>query len=166
MSGTTSADTITSASDVIATYDVEAVGVTLTGDLTAVKGIFSGSINTTAVTTTGNVSAVKGIFSGSLNATDALLTGDASGVDLVASGCVYAPTLAVDATSSTSVPTIVAASYAPGATNYAWPGSLWIATAVSGAAGSTVANASWYMNASASGATGSTWSLLDAIRSA
>jgi hypothetical protein len=166
MAGTISADTITSASDLVATYDVEAVGLTLTGNVTGVKGIFSGSINTSAVTTTGNVTAVKGIFSGSLNATDATLTGDVIAVDVAVTGCAYAPTFAIDALSSTSVPTITAASYAPGATHYAWPGSLWIATAVSGTAGSAVANGCLYMNASASGATGSTWSQLDALRSA
>jgi hypothetical protein len=134
-------DSLTSGSDIIATYDVEAVGLTLTG----------------------NVAGVKGIFTGSLNATAAALTGDLSAVDLVASGCVYTPSLVIDAAGDTALPTIAAASYAPGATNYAWPGSIWILTTVSGAVGSTVANAAWYMNSSASGATGSSWTLLTAL---
>lgn len=156
-------DSLTSGSDIIATYDVEAVGLTLTGNVSGVKGIFTGSLNATAATLTGDLVAVDVNASGCVTGVNAVFTGDVTAVDVVSSGCVYTPSLVIDAAGDTALPTIVAASYAPGATNYAWPGSLWILTTVSGAVGSTVANAAWYMNASASGATGSTWTLLSAL---
>ena len=126
----------------------------ITGSLTGV----------TNLTGTGDLTIVDMNASGCVTGTNIVGTGDLTIVDAVASGCVYAPTIAIDALSTTNVPTIVAASYAPGATNLAYPGSLWIRT--SGwdlAAGSPRANGMFYVNTSASNATGSSWTILNAL---
>ena len=121
MSGTTSYDSITAGSDLIATYDVEGV-----------NGVFSGTVSGVAVTGTGNVSGVDGVFSGSVS---------------VGAGPVTWST-------GTAAPT-----------HNAIRGSLYTRYAVTGTAGSDVANAAMYMNVSASGTAGSTWLVLGALTS-
>lgn len=155
----------------VLTGDLGAVDVNASGCVTGVNAVLTGDLGAVDVNASGCVTGVNGAFTGPISASSggitnnfsvggsSLHTGVASFADDVeVTGCAYAPTFAINALSSDAIPTIVAASYAPGATNYAWPGSLWIATAVSGAAGSTVGNGCWYLNTSASGATGSSWS--------
>lgn len=127
--------------------------LTVTGDLTAVDVVATGCLYTANLTNTGDVSAVDLVASGCVTAANAVISED------VTAACYF-----VDALSTTATPMICAASYAPGATNYAWPGSLWIrTTGFDLAAGSTRANGLWYMNTSASNAAGSTWTILQGL---
>jgi len=110
MSGTTSYDSITAGSDLIATYDVEGV-----------NGVFTGNVTVTGtVTSSGSVTTLG----------------------------------SVTFSSGTAAPT-----------HNARRGSLYSRYAVTGTAGSDVANAALYMNVSASAASGSVWLLLNALTS-
>lgn len=112
----------------------------VTGDLTVVDVDASGSVNAADITLTGGVSGVTGAFTTSTTTPKVIITSDTS-----------------------ACPWIVAASHAPEGTDYAYPGTIWILTTATGAAGSTAGNAMVYMNTSASGASGSTWTLMNAL---
>jgi cytoskeletal protein CcmA (bactofilin family) len=187
MSNTTTADNLTvtgdlTAVDVVATGCLYTANLTNTGDVSAVDLVASGCVYTANLTATGNLSVVDIVSTGCLqgmtscSVNGALTTNaDITAVDVNASGCVTgaaavlsegitAACYIIDGLSTTATPLICAASYAPGATNYAWPGSLWIrTTGFDLAAGSTRANGLWYMNVSASNAAGSSWIALQAL---
>jgi len=161
----------TFADDVTVTGSVSASSLSVAGHANVSGSTKLVNISASTLATTGN-SSVTGSLSasalsvggnaavtGSVSASSLSITGHTSITGSLATGIAGISLTADNAFS----PLFVAASHAPGATDYAYPGTLWILTTFSGAAGSTVANGCWYMNTSASGATGSSWTVLAAM---
>ena len=88
----TATGTVTSTGDITSSGDVDGVNSTLSGNLNAVDGDFSGSVDVTGdvdaanATFTGNVSGVNGTYSGNLNAVNSTLSGNLGAVDGTFSG--------------------------------------------------------------------------------
>jgi cytoskeletal protein CcmA (bactofilin family) len=76
--------------------NIAAVDATLSGDLSAVDGTFSGNVAAVDATLSGDLAAVDGTFSGNVAAVDATLSGDLAAVNATLSGDLAA----VDATLS------------------------------------------------------------------